>query len=132
MFYSCVQSSVTVEVNTLASKCSELIGNAAIVRKRSVIHNKSTCVCLRLPVAASYAEAQERKVVLWSALDIVWQNVYIVFIPCNNVHAKYDIVGQHILWLVCNFDKFSEKKRCTPYIVWCSRCQFFKINKCSL
>ena len=41
-----------MDVNTLASKRSELIGNAAIVRNRRVIHNKSTCVCLRLPVAA--------------------------------------------------------------------------------
>ena len=39
-------------VNTPASKRSELIGNAEIVRMRCVIHNNSTCVCLRLPVAA--------------------------------------------------------------------------------
>ena len=51
-----------VEVNTLASKRSELIGNAAIVQKRRVIHKKSTCVCLRLPVAAIYAETQGRPV----------------------------------------------------------------------
>ena len=61
MFYSCVQSLDTVEVNMLASKCSGLIGNVAIVRKRSVIHKKATCVCLRLPVAASCSEVQERK-----------------------------------------------------------------------
>ena len=41
-----------MDVNTLASKCSELIGNAEIVRIRRVVHNHSTCVCLRLPVAA--------------------------------------------------------------------------------
>ena len=41
-----------VDVNMLASKRSKLIGNATIVRKRRVILNKSTCVCLRLPVAA--------------------------------------------------------------------------------
>ena len=50
------------EINMLASKRSELIGNAAIVRKRSVIHKKSTCVCLRLPVAAKNAETQGRPV----------------------------------------------------------------------
>ena len=43
-----------VGVNTPASKRSQLIGNTAIVRKRCVglIHKKSTCVCLRLSVAA--------------------------------------------------------------------------------
>ena len=40
-----------MDVNTLASKCSELIGNAEIVRMRRLIHNYSTCVSLRLPVA---------------------------------------------------------------------------------
>ena len=60
--------SVNVEVNTLASKCSGLIGNAATVRKRRIINKKSTGVCLRLPVAAIYAEALERKVDLWPAL----------------------------------------------------------------
>ena len=34
-----------VGVNTPASKRSQLIGNTAIVRKRCVIHKKSTCVC---------------------------------------------------------------------------------------
>ena len=57
-------------LNTLMFKRSELIGNAAIVRKRCVIHKKSTCVCLRLPVAASYVEAQELKVDLWPALVV--------------------------------------------------------------
>ena len=41
-----------MDVNTLASKRSELIGNAEILRMRRVIHNNLTCVCLRLPVAA--------------------------------------------------------------------------------
>ena len=41
-----------MDVNTLASKRSELIRYAEIVRMRCVIHNNSTCVCLRLPVAA--------------------------------------------------------------------------------
>ena len=34
-----------MDVNTPASKRSQLIGNTAIVRKRCVIHKKSTCVC---------------------------------------------------------------------------------------
>ena len=41
-----------------ASKNAELLGSTAIVRMRRVIHNNSTCVCLRLPVAAI---TQERK-----------------------------------------------------------------------
>ena len=45
-------------VNMLASKRAELNGNAAIVRKR---RKKSTCVCLRLSVAA-FAEMQGSKV----------------------------------------------------------------------
>ena len=39
-----------MDVNTPASKRSQFIGNTAIVRKRCVIHKKSTCVCLRLSV----------------------------------------------------------------------------------
>ena len=52
------------------SECclSQLIGNVAIVRKRSIIHKKVTCVWLRLPVAASFSEAQERKGDMWPAL----------------------------------------------------------------
>ena len=41
MFYFCIQSPVTEEMNTLVTKCSELIGNAEIVRKRNVIHKKA-------------------------------------------------------------------------------------------
>ena len=33
MFYSCTQSPAALEVNTLASKCAELIGNAASCSK---------------------------------------------------------------------------------------------------
>ena len=51
-----------VDVNKLVSKRSELIGNAEIVRKRLKIHDKSTCVCLRLPVSCrDYAETQGSK-----------------------------------------------------------------------
>ena len=63
-----------VEVNTLASMRSELIGNAAIVRKRRV-SQKSTCVCLRLPVAAIYADTQERKTTCGRLNMITFRNV---------------------------------------------------------
>ena len=36
---------LNMDVNTPASKRSQLIGNTAIVRKRCVIHKKLTCVC---------------------------------------------------------------------------------------
>ena len=52
-----------MDVNTLACKHSELLGNAAIVRKRSVIHKVDLCV-----FAAIYTETQERKVDLWPPL----------------------------------------------------------------
>ena len=46
MFYSCVQSPVTVDVNTLASKRSELIGNAAIgIRDASCFSVVTRVVC---------------------------------------------------------------------------------------
>ena len=60
-----------VGVNTLASKRSQLIGNAAIVRKRCVIHKKSTCVCLRLSVAAFTRKRMDARFDLWPALDAV-------------------------------------------------------------
>ena len=59
-----------VDVNTLASKRSELIGNADILRMRRVIHNNSTCVCLRIPVAAITQKRRNASVDLWPALDI--------------------------------------------------------------
>ena len=67
MFYSCAQSPVTVEVNTLASKRAELIGNAASCSNSqrnlqkgdlSVFESSS---CRKLPAA------QERRGDLWSA-----------------------------------------------------------------
>ena len=64
-----------VEVNTLASKRSELIGNAAIVLKCSVIHKYSICVCLRFPVAARNALMQECKVDLWLSKPVVAYHV---------------------------------------------------------
>ena len=59
-----------MDVNTLASKRSELIGNTEIVRMRRVIHNKSICVCLRLPVAAITQKRKNGSFDLWPALDI--------------------------------------------------------------
>ena len=61
MFYSCVQSPVTVEVITLASQCSELIGNSAIVRKCNVIHKKVTCVTVCACVFEFPRVARKRK-----------------------------------------------------------------------
>ena len=51
-----------MDVNTLAPKRAELIGNAAIVRKHRVIHKKSTCVCLHLPVVAFTRKRRDAKV----------------------------------------------------------------------
>ena len=52
-----------------ASKNAELRGSTAIVQMRRVIHNNSTCVCLRLPVAAITQERRDASVDLWPALD---------------------------------------------------------------
>ena len=57
-----------VDVNTLPSKRSELLGNADILRMRRVIHNDSTCVCLRIPVAAITQKRNNASVDLWPAL----------------------------------------------------------------
>ena len=62
-----------VDVNTLASKRSELLGNADILRMRRVIHKTSTCVCLRIPVAAITQKRKNASVDLWPALDTVCQ-----------------------------------------------------------
>ena len=58
-----------MDVNTPASKRSQLIGNTAIVRKRCVIHKKSTCVCLRLSVAAFTRKRRDARFDLWPALE---------------------------------------------------------------
>ena len=74
MFYSCVQSPVTVEVNTLASKNAELLGNAAGCLKAQSNPGREggrewgkEGVCLRLPVATSCSETQECKGDRWPA-----------------------------------------------------------------
>ena len=59
-----------MDVNTLASKRSQLIGTAAIVRKRGVIHKKSTCVCWRLSVAAFTQKRRDASFDLWPPLDL--------------------------------------------------------------
>ncbi len=76
MFYSCVLSPVNMDVNTPASKRSQLIGNTAIVRKRCVIHRKSTYVCLRLSVAAFTPKRKDARFDLWPALDDI-ENTFI-------------------------------------------------------
>ena len=57
-----------MDVNTPAPKRSQLIGNTGIVRKRRVIHKKSTCVCLRLSVAAFTRKRRDARFDLWPAL----------------------------------------------------------------
>ena len=59
-----------MDVNTAASKRSQLIGNTAIVRKRCVIHKKSTCVCLRLSVAAFTRKRRDARFDLWPTLGV--------------------------------------------------------------
>ena len=58
-----------MDVNTPASKRSQLIGNTAIVRIRRVIHKQSTCVCLRLSVAAFTRKRKDARFDLWPALE---------------------------------------------------------------
>ena len=60
-----------MDVKTLASKRSQLIGNTAIIRKRCVIHKKLTCVCWRLSVAAFRRKRRDARFDLWSALEEV-------------------------------------------------------------
>ena len=61
-----------VRMHTPASKRSQLIGNTAFVRKRYVIHKKSTCVCLCLSVAAFTRKRKDARFDLWPALcDVV-------------------------------------------------------------
>ena len=54
-----------MDVNTPASKRSQLIGNTAIVRKRCVIHTNSTCVCWRLSVATFTQKRKDASFDLW-------------------------------------------------------------------
>ena len=60
-----------MEVNTPASKRSQLTGNTAIVRKRRVIHKKSTSVGLLLSVAAFTRKRRHARFDLWPALDVL-------------------------------------------------------------
>ena len=57
-----------MDVNTPASKRSQLIGNTAIVRKRCVIHTNSTCVCWRLSVATFTQKRKDASFDLWPPL----------------------------------------------------------------
>ena len=101
MFYSCVQSSDTVVANTLASKSSELIRNAAIVRKRRVIHKTLTCVCLRLAVAAITRKRRNASVDLWPA--------------CGFLSIMYaELVKSW--WLFFNHSQGVHKPTCTSHV----------------
>ena len=64
-----------MDVNTPASKRSQLIGNTAIVRKRCVIHTNSTCVCWRLSVATFTQKRKDASFDLWPPL-------------CTHMHAR--------------------------------------------
>ena len=81
MFYSCVQLSDTVVANRLASKSSELIGNTAIVRKRSKAPRNPQNVELFVLASCScrdYAKAQERKCRPVAGLRISFYNACVV------------------------------------------------------
>ena len=65
-----------MDLNTPASKRSQLIRNTAIVRKRCVIHKKSTCVCLRLSVAAFTRKRRDARFDLWPALAVLVSGRY--------------------------------------------------------
>ena len=74
-----------VDVNTLASKRSELLGNADILRMRRVIHNDSTCVCLRIPVAAITQKRKNASVDLAGFRCIHSVFCHFLEIHCNNI-----------------------------------------------
>ena len=65
-----------MDVNTPASKRSQLIGNTAIVRKHCVIHKKSTCACLRLSVAVFTRKRRDARFDLWPALHAFNTSVF--------------------------------------------------------
>ena len=97
MFYSSMRPiSGNIDVNTLASKRSEFIGNAEILRMRRVIHDKSTCVCLRIPVAAITQKRRDASVDLWPALVVI----------LVKFHKKFHMQEQYshsnsTLWCIC-------------------------------
>ena len=95
MFYSCVQTPVTVYWIGLRPSVPSWSEKQWVAQKCIVIHKKATCVCLRLPFAASCWEAQERKgfsvtqtwphlpthqlYAAWITGICVWQNSYTPF-----------------------------------------------------
>ena len=87
-----------VDVNTLASKRSELIGNAEILLMRRVIHNNSTCVCLRIPDAAITQKRKNASVDLWPAL---------VTLVCTAKMA--DVRRQSLAYLVYDLDDHANR-----------------------
>ena len=70
-----------MDVNTPASKRSQLIGNTAIVRQRRAIHKKSTCVCLRLSVGAFTRKRRDARFDLWPALGFAALLVFSLLCP---------------------------------------------------
>ena len=78
-------NSGNMDVNSLASKCSELVGNAEIVRMRRVFNNNSTCVCLRLPVAAITQKRKNASFDLWPALGVMQCG------GCSYLHSVFHV-----------------------------------------
>ena len=80
-----------MDLNTLASKRSQLIGNTAIVRKRGVIYKKSTCVCWRLSVAAFTQKRRDASFDLWPPLQLN-STVFSIWLVCprSSRLATYD------------------------------------------
>ena len=61
MFYSCVQSLVTVEVDTLVSKRSKLIGHKARLFESTTVRNpQKGDLCVLQLASSSCPEAQQR------------------------------------------------------------------------
>ena len=75
-----------VDVNTLASKRSELLGNADILRMGRVIHNNSTCVCLRISVAAITQQRKNASVDALLLAVLLLQRVLMKAAQTNRFH----------------------------------------------
>ena len=137
MFYSCVVSPVTwtwIRWRPSALSWSE---NAAFVRKCRVIHKKSTCVCLRLSVAAFTRKHREARFDLWPALrSCRWAFVRKERNFHCDVHATTE--NKHKLPPFGSLDSFwtmrSQRSRCRDKGLWCNitsivgRCRAMQTN----
>ena len=84
-----------MDVNTPASKRSQLIGNTAIVRKRCVIHTNSTCVCWGLSVATFTQKRKDASFDLWPPLV-----VGLIVVRFGYYFGMYplDIIDSELAW----------------------------------